>query len=247
MRGLALTQKHQLPPFLAVAHIRIFHNRNRAAESVSVSRGDLRPRKGTSMRSGIRIRRTTTSGSQAPRASFQRRFPSMQATADHVQPAVLPVTRCRVEMCVTYRKHSSDALSTRHSRRTLAVCRDASKTRNISVAALPSDLRIATFLIDTPAIRNRFNPLKTKHDIFSNRHSPQHVNLHQNRALRAASSPSKQETGIPARAALSRIGACMGARECDITARSAARRETQCRGRTSHYRVFNFEFLREPA
>jgi hypothetical protein len=49
-----------------------------------------------------------------------------------------------------------------------------------------SNCRMVGFLIDTPAIRIRLNPLKTKHYIFSNRHSQQGLKLHTNRALRAA-------------------------------------------------------------
>jgi hypothetical protein len=99
------------------------------------------------------------------------------------------------------------------------------------------------FLIDTPAIRNRLNPLKTKHNIFSNRHSPRPLKLHQNRAHRAASSPSNQETGIPARTDLSGISACMCARECDITAPSAARaakRNALAARHTTGYSTSNF-------
>jgi hypothetical protein len=40
------------------------------------------------------------------------------------------------------------------------------------------------FLIDTPAIRIERNPLKTKQNTFSNRHSPPRAKLHNNRASR---------------------------------------------------------------
>jgi hypothetical protein len=56
-------------------------------------------------------------------------------------------------------------------------------------AAAPSAVpnrRTMRFLIDTPAIRIQLNPLKKKHYIFSNRHSPQGLKLHTIRALRAA-------------------------------------------------------------
>jgi hypothetical protein len=53
------------------------------------------------------------------------------------------------------------------------------------------------FLIDTPAIRNRPNPLKTKRNVFSNRHSARRVKLHKTGALRTAFLLSKRETGVP--------------------------------------------------
>jgi hypothetical protein len=64
-------------------------------------------------------------------------------------------------------------------------------------AAAPSAVpnrRTTRFLIDTPAIRIQLNPLKTKHYIFSNRHSPQGLKLHTIRALRAPFSVSNQES-----------------------------------------------------
>jgi hypothetical protein len=53
------------------------------------------------------------------------------------------------------------------------------------------------FLIDTPAIRIRLNSLKTKHNIFSNRHSARPIKLHTTGAIRAAFFLSKPETGVP--------------------------------------------------
>jgi hypothetical protein len=58
LRGLSWTFIRHCSPFPALAGIRIFHNRNRVRRCVSVSRGDLPPRKGRNMCRGAPAPRT---------------------------------------------------------------------------------------------------------------------------------------------------------------------------------------------
>jgi hypothetical protein len=130
----------------------------------------------------------------------------------------LPVTYCRVETRVTCRKQTPATRSTRH-----LTTRSGSSSPVSGVRWTPPESRHRTratnarrlrpggvrgrsrgarnhrstgFLIDTPAIRIRFNPLKTKQNILSNRHSVRGVNLHTNGAVRTPLRMREIETRI---------------------------------------------------
>jgi hypothetical protein len=123
-----------LSPFLALPHIRIFHNRNRIPACVSVSRGSFQPRQQMNLCDDISIR--GTAGPQAPRPGTNA---SLYLSRCSNRASLVP------SLCCRRRNRAPRATPRRHFH-------------------VPH--RAPRFLIDTPAIRIRLNPLKTKHDFF---------------------------------------------------------------------------------